>query len=41
MIKDKNAASSGDYRDFAFVEFFTIEDANFVLERAKQDRLKI
>ena len=40
MIKDKNGAS-GDYKDFAFIEFFTIEDATFVLERAKQDRLKI
>jgi hypothetical protein len=29
MIKDKNGAS-GDYKDFAFIEFFTIEDATFV-----------
>ncbi len=38
LIKDKE----GDlYRDFAFIEFHSVEDATFVLERAKQDRVKI
>ena len=38
LIKDK----SGDqYRDFAFVEFYSVEDATFVLERAKQERIKV
>lgn len=37
-IKDKQ----GDqYRDFAFIEFHSIEDATYVIERAKQDRVKI
>ena len=32
LIKDKD----GDfYRDFAFIEFHSVEDATFVLERAK------
>ncbi len=32
LIKDKE----GDlYRDFAFIEFHSVEDATFVLERAK------
>jgi RNA recognition motif-containing protein len=34
MIKDKSGGN-GEYRDFAFIEFFTIEDATFVLERSK------
>jgi len=29
MIKDRN---TGDLRDFAFVEYFTLEDANKVLQ---------
>jgi RNA recognition motif-containing protein len=38
LIKDK----SGDQnRDFAFVEFHSVEDATFALEKAKHDRLKI
>lgn len=39
LIKDK---SNGDqYKDFGFIEFFTVEDAAYVLEKAKQDRIKI
>lgn len=38
MIKDK---FNGSWRDFAFVEFFTIEDANMVMSTVKKDPLKI
>jgi RNA recognition motif-containing protein len=38
VIKDKSGDS---YRDFAFVEFFTVEDSTFVLERSKIDRIKV
>ena len=42
MIKDRNNSSSEQqYRDYGFIEFFSVEDATFVLERSKQDRLKI
>ncbi len=38
MIKDRN---TGELRDFAFVEFFSLEDANTVMQRAKQDSLMV
>jgi RNA recognition motif-containing protein len=38
LIKDKD---SDHYKDFAFIEFHSIEDSTFVLDRAKQDRIKI
>jgi len=38
LIKDKEGEQ---YRDFAFIEFHSVEDATFVLERAKLDRVKI
>jgi RNA recognition motif-containing protein len=41
MIKDRNNTSTEQYRDYGFIEFFSVEDATFVLERSKQDRLKI
>ena len=41
MIKDRNNSSSESYRDYGFIEFFSVEDATFVLDRSKQDRLKI
>lgn len=41
MIKDRNNTSTEQYRDYGFIEFFSVEDATFVLDRSKQDRLKI
>jgi hypothetical protein len=38
MIKDKN---SGELRDFAFIEFFTLEDANYVMKMVKKSQIKI
>jgi hypothetical protein len=38
MIKDKGGS---DYKDFAFIEFFSVEDSTQVLEIAKQERVKI
>lgn len=40
LIKDKEGGGD-QYRDFAFIELHSVEDATFVLERAKQDRVKI
>ena len=38
MIKDK---ATGEMRDFAFVEFFTQQDADFVMQATKQDGFSI
>lgn len=39
--KQSEATSHAPYKDFAFVEFFSVEDASLALEQAKHDRLKI
>ncbi len=45
LIKEKNDDSSEKpshpYKDFAFVEFFSVQDATMVLEQAKYERMKI
>ena len=41
LVRDKQAEDQKQYRDFAFVEFFSLEDAQSVLERAKIDRIKV
>lgn len=38
QVKDIRIISD---RDFAFIEFHSIEDSTFVLERAKVDRIKV
>jgi RNA recognition motif. (a.k.a. RRM, RBD, or RNP domain) len=38
LIKEKSGDS---LRDFAFIELYTVEDSAFVLERSRQDRVKI
>ncbi len=38
MIKDK---STGEFRDFAFIEFFTLTDSAYVVESTKNDPLSI
>jgi RNA-binding protein 5/10 len=38
MIKDKN---TGELRDFAFVEFFTLEDAGKVMQYSKKEDILI
>jgi hypothetical protein len=39
QVKDiklmREGSGGSTYRDYAFVEFFSVEDATFVLERAK------
>lgn len=36
MIRDKN---TGNLRDFAFIEFFTLKDAGFVMTSTKREPL--
>jgi hypothetical protein len=38
MIRDR---ITGELKDFAFIEFFTLDDANYVLAEIKRNQLKI
>ena len=38
MIKDK---VTGEMRDFAFIEFFTQQDADYVMQATKQESFSV
>lgn len=41
LVRDKDNNNSITNRDFAFIEFHSIEDSTMILERAKIDKIRI